>query len=79
VEHLQAVQVGQAQVKQDAVGLLGFDQGQGGRTRGGGERLVAACPQVRGDYPQDRGLVVDHQDPVTHTVSIGSSRPASGG
>ena len=41
---------------------------------GGGERLVAACAQVRGDHPQDRGLVVNHQDPVTHTVSIGSSR-----
>jgi Amino acid permease len=73
-EHLEAADVGQAQVEHDAVRLPGLDHRQSGRTRGGGQRLVAACAQVGRDHPQDRGLVVDYQDSVTHDLRIGSSR-----
>ena len=61
-------------LEHDAVGLLGLDHRQGVLARGGGQRLVATGAQVGGDDAQDRGLVVDHQDPVTHDLRIGTSR-----
>ena len=65
-KHLQTADVGKAQVEHDAVGLLGLDHRQGVLARGCGERLVATGAQVGDDDAQDRGLVVDHQDSVTH-------------
>jgi hypothetical protein len=73
-EHLQAADIGQTQVEHDAVGLLDLDHRQGVLARGGGQRLVATGTQIGGNDAQDRELVVDDQDPVTHDPRIGTSR-----